>query len=238
MAESVGFFSRLGNLWSGFVSLWISDVEKKHPEIAYENAINSMVAKYAKLKQATAAIIRRRDEITDRLEKEEKELAQVGNDVNTAIDTGQDDLALVLLQKKNAIEAEIAGLRQEMDQAKADADDAKSSLMAVKDEIKKLKAEKDRMLAKMKSAEARVKIQDQIEGLSVDAEVKALDNVRDHIKTTVAQANLNKEMADSDLDNRLKKLRRSSGDSTARAQLEALKKARQTGGEAEPNKSM
>ena len=40
-----GLFARLGNLWRGFLSLWISDVEKQHPEIAYENAINSPVAR-------------------------------------------------------------------------------------------------------------------------------------------------------------------------------------------------
>ena len=48
-----GFFSRLSNLWRGFVSLWISDIEKNNPEIAYENAINSMVEKYSGLKRAT-----------------------------------------------------------------------------------------------------------------------------------------------------------------------------------------
>ena len=63
MAEGAGFFSRLANLWKGFVSLWISDIEKEHPEIAYENAINSMIEKYSKLKKATAAIIRRREEV-------------------------------------------------------------------------------------------------------------------------------------------------------------------------------
>ena len=41
-------WKRLANLWKGFLSLWISDIEKEHPEIAYENAINSMVAKYSK----------------------------------------------------------------------------------------------------------------------------------------------------------------------------------------------
>ena len=46
-------------------------------------------------------------------------------------------------------------------------------------EIKKLKAERDTMLAQMQSAQARLKIQEQLDGLSVDAEVKALDNVRD-----------------------------------------------------------
>ena len=237
MAENVGFFARLANLWSGFASLWISDVEKKHPEIAYENAINTMIGKYARLKQATAAIIRRREEITERLDKEQRELTQVSADLNTAMDTNQDDLALVLIQKQNAAEAEVTSLRAELDQAKGDADDAKASLIAVKDEIKKLKAEKDRMLAKMKSAEARVKIQDQVEGLSVDAEVKALDNVREHIKNTIAQADLNKEMADGDLDNRLAKLRHTTGDATARSQLEELKRRRQAAA-AESNKSM
>ena len=39
----VSFFARIGNLWKGFLSLWIADIEKDHPEIAYENAINGMV---------------------------------------------------------------------------------------------------------------------------------------------------------------------------------------------------
>ncbi len=63
-------------------------------------------------------------------------------------------------------------------------------------EIRKLKAERDSMLAKMQSAQARIKIQEQLDGLSVDAEVKALDNVREHIKTTIAEANLGREMSD------------------------------------------
>ena len=52
---SSGIFARLGNLWKGFVSLWISDIEKEHPEIAYENAIGAMVGKYAQLKKDIGA---------------------------------------------------------------------------------------------------------------------------------------------------------------------------------------
>ena len=62
-------FKRLANLWRGFLSLWISDIEKDHPEIAYENAINSMVAKYSKLKTATAGIIRRREDLDERYKR-------------------------------------------------------------------------------------------------------------------------------------------------------------------------
>ena len=223
---SVNFFARLGNLWGGFISLWIADVEKNHPEIAYENAINSLVTKYTKLKSATAAIVRRRDEITSRVDTERSALAQVNADLETALATNQDDLALVLLQKKSATEAALAGLASEAEQSKTDADDAKNALLAVKTEIGKLKDERDRMLAKMQSAQARIQIQSQLDGLSVEADVQALDKVRDHIKNTISEANLGKELRDSDLDVRLEKLRQSSGTVTARAQLDELKRQR------------
>lgn len=219
-------FARLGNLWTGFISLWVSDVEKAHPEIAYQNAIASMIEKYSQLKAATGAIIARRQDITSRLETQERELASVAADLETALATNQDDLAVVLIQKKNALDAAIAELRVEAEQATTDADNAKDSLMQVKSEIDKLKAEKDRMLAQMLSAQARLKIQGQLDGLSVDAEVQALGAVRDHIKGQVAQANLGSELHESDLDVRLNKLRQSSGAVTAKAQLEAMKQAR------------
>ncbi len=230
-------FARLSNLWTGFISLWVSDVEKAHPEIAYQNAIASMIEKYGQLKAATGSIIARRQEITARLETHERELAAVSSDLETALATNQDDLAVVLIQKKNALDTAITDLRAEATQATADADGAKDSLMQVKTEIDKLKAEKDRMLAQMHSAQARLKIQGQLDGLSVDAEVQALGAVRDHIKSQVAQASLGAELHNSDLDVRLNKLRQSSGSVTAKAQLDALKQAR-SAAQAAPAKTL
>ncbi|MBI5496110.1 MAG: PspA/IM30 family protein [Deltaproteobacteria bacterium] len=218
-----GFFARMANLWTGFLNLWVSDIEKEHPEIAYENSINSMVEKYSQLKRATASIIRRREDISGRLGKQRTELAQVDVELQTAVDTNQDDLALILLQKKQALESEIAELDGEASQAAKDAEEAKTALMDVQTEINKLKAEKDRMLAKMASAKARIQIQDQLDGLSVAADVKALDGVREHIKNVDAQARLNKELKESNVDERLKKLRAQTGDVSARRQLEELK---------------
>ncbi len=220
-----GFFARIGNLWKGFLNLWISDVEKKHPEIAYENAINSMVEKYALLRKTTAAILRRRDEVAERLAGLTKDLAQVNADLNVAVETNQDDLSVVLIQKKNQLEKDIADAKTEADAASKDAESAKSSLLSVQTEIKRLKAEKDTMLAKMESAEARLRIQEQVDGLSVDAEVKALDNVREHIKNTIAESNISSELKANDLDTRLAALRQSSGDVTAKQQLAELKAA-------------
>ena len=234
---TINLVERMTNLWAGFVSLWITDVEKKHPEIAYQNAIDSMIEKYGMLKSATAAIMRRREELSARLSRDQTELAAITADLNAALATGQDELGIVLIQKKNALESGIKVFEQDMEQARTDAEEAKSSLLQVKSEIQKLKDEKDRMLAQMLSAQARLKIQNQLEGLSVGAEVRALDNVREHIKNTVAEAKMGSELRESDLDVQLAKLRQSSGAITARQQLEELKRAR-TGQSAATAKSI
>ena len=223
---NVGLFTRLKNLWKGFVSIWISDIEKEHPEIAYENAINSMVEKYSKLKQATAAIIKRREDIDERLKRAARELAQTEAELNAAVETNQDDLSVILIQKKNQLETEVAEMRGDLDVASKDADSAKSSLLQVQGEIKKLKAERDVMLARMQSAQARLRIQEQLDGFSVDAEVRALDNVREHIRTTVAAANLGKELSESSLDGRLAALKSQAGEVQAKQQLAEIKAKR------------
>src|SRR5687768_7670973 len=237
MAEGTGFFARLANLWQGFASLWISDIEKRHPEVAYENAINSMVAKYAKLKTATAGIIRRREDLDERYKRATTELAQTEAELETAVNTDQDDLAVILIQKKNQLAVDVAELKTEMEQARTDADSAKNSLLGVQSEIRKLQSERDSMLAKMQSAQARIKVQEQLDGLSVDAEVKALDNVRQHIKTTIAEANLGKELSESSLDSRLAALRNQTGEVQAKQQLAELK-AKKAAQQAAQNKTM
>jgi phage shock protein A len=219
----MGVFSRVANLWRGFLSIWISDIEKEHPEIAYENAINSMVGKYAKLKSATAAIIRRREDMDERYKQTTKDLAQTEAELNVAVEQNQDDLALVLIQKKNQLSADVEELKADMETARSDADSAKTSLIGVQSEIRKLKAERDTMLAKMQSAQARIRIQEQLDGLSVDEEVKALDTVRTHIKNTIAEANLGKELSDSSLDSRLSALKNQVGDVSARQELASIK---------------
>jgi len=234
----VGLFARIGNLWKGFLSLWISDVEKRHPEIAYENAINSMVEKFARLKTATAGLLRRREDLAERFAKATREQAQTEAELTVALDTNQDDVAVILLQKKNALTSDVNDLKAELDTAQKDADSAKTSLLSVQSEIRKLQAERDTMLAKLQSAQARIKIQEQLDGLSVDAEVKALDNVRAAIKTTIAEATLGKELSESSLDSRLQAIRGQVGEVQARQQLAELKTKRAAQQAAQSQKTM
>jgi phage shock protein A len=223
--------SRLWNLWNGFVSLWVTDIEKEHPEIAYQNSIQSMTQKYAKLKEASGRIIARRMDIESRLADSKRQLDTVASQLEAALATSQDDLALVLIGKKNLLDENVSGLEADLAEATKDADEAKTALLEIKGEIDKLKAEKEKMLARFASAKARLQIQESLDGLSVDAEVQALAGVREHIKGKVAEAKLGSELRSSDLDVRLKELNKTAASTSARAQLEAMKKARQAAAE-------
>jgi len=226
MSESVGVFARLRNLWTGFMSLWISDLEAEHPEAVYEAAIRARVDQYNEFKKQTANLVYLRNKLSTTLDEKTKELADVEAQLTTAVDAGEDEVALLLIEKKDALNSEIEELRSELAATQAQAEEAKKGLIAFQADIRKLKHEKEAMLAKAANAEARKKIQSALDGFSTDAEIKALDGVRESIHKKVAEADVGREIAEESLDAKLEKIKQKTASASARAQLDALKKAR------------
>jgi len=240
----MGFFSRLYNLWKGFLSVFVGRLEEKHPEIAYENAINAMTEKYAKLKSAAAGLIKHRAKLEARIQKAENELEDIDLQIEVAVERGDDEIALLLLEKKEALESDRDTAKAELAQAAKDAESAKNSLRGVKSEIEKLKQEKDKVVAKIKDAEARRQIQDQLDGLSVDDDVKALENVREYADRISAEVQIGDELAEDSLESKLESIKSQTASVKARARLEQLKAKRaskdsESAGDAEaPEKSL
>jgi phage shock protein A len=215
---------RLWNLVRGFFSLFVSKVETEHPEIVYQNSIDAITVKAVQLRNAAAAIIRRRDELEDRYETKTRELKDIESQLQVAVQNGDEEVGTLLVEKLEVLQSEVGDLNVEYEQARKDADDVKSALLRIQSERNKLVAEKDRMMGKLASADARIKIQEQLDGLSMDSDVKALDNVRTHIKNRVAAANLGKELNESSLDARLEKIKSQVGNVQAKNKFEELRK--------------
>jgi len=145
------------------------------------------------------------------------------------MDTNQDDLAVSILQMKNDNDQSVTELTAEAETAMAEAEKIKDALLEMKSEIKRVEDERDRNLAKLAGAKAKIQIHSQLEGLSVDAEIRALDNVRGHIANVISEANLGDELRGADLDVRMKGLQKGASRATAEAQLAQLKAARAQG---------
>ena len=220
----MGFFDRIGNLWKGFLSLWVSDMETRNPEAVYESAIEERIKKHRELKKAVSGIVYLRNKLSTELETKERELKEVNFQIPVAIEEGEDEAALVLIQKKDELTKQIESLRIELDKVGGQAEDAKQGLVAFAGEIAKLKREKEEMLAKKQTAEARISIQSSLDGLSMDADIKALDNVREHIGKLQAEADVGSEVENDSLDAKLARIKAKAGDASARSQLAEYKK--------------
>ena len=220
----MGFFDRLSQVWKGFLGLWISDIENRNPEAVYEAAIEERIKKHRELKKAVSGIVYLRNKLQAEMDQKEKELAEVQLQIPIAVEEGEDEAALVLIEKKDELDTAIAQLTADLDKVSGQAEDAKSGLLQFQAEIEKLKREKIEMLAKKQNAEARIKIQDTLEGLSTDADIKALENVRETIHKRAAEADVSGEIKGESLDSKLKKIKAKTANAAARAQLAEMKK--------------
>jgi phage shock protein A len=220
----MGFFSRIGNWFSGIMSLFVSDLEKKNPEAIYESAIEGRIQKHRELKKAVSGIVYLRNKLDTDLQTKTKALAEIQVQIPVAIEEGEDEAALVLIQKKDELTDSIADIQAELTRVSTQAEDAKQGLVAFQGEIEELKREKNEMLAKKANAEARIQIQETLDGLSTDADIRALENVRESIHKTVAEAQVGAEIQDDSLDSKLKDIKKKAKSASARSQLEEMKK--------------
>jgi phage shock protein A len=220
------FISRMLSLIGGKLRRWLRAREARDPEAVYEAAISDRLRRYHQLKSAAAGVIYMRNKLERELRTKSVELKEVEEQAGQAADMNEDQCALILIQRKHELEADCSRLREELGELTREAEDAKKNLIGFKGEIEKLKIEKVRMLARLRNAQARVRIQEALESLSYDEDVRALEEVRESIQRTLAQAGVNREMGDSELGAKLDEIRRSNAETKAAAELAELKRRR------------
>ena len=220
----MGFFARVTNLWNGFWALFVSDLESNNAEAVYEAAIEERIKKHRELKKAVSGIVYLRNKLQTELEEKQASLKDIQAQIPIAVEEGEDEAALVLIEKKDQLSASIIEIQVELEKVSAQAKDAKAGLVTFQGEIEKLKREKQEMLAKKANAEVRIQIQETLDGLSTDADIRALDNVREGIDKLQAEADVGAELSESDLDSKLAEIKEKTSAASARNQLDEMKK--------------
>ena len=220
--------SRFWKLISGKLTRWVKTREARDPEAVYESAITDRIRRYQQLKSAAAGVIYMRSKLERELRSKLAEMKEVDEEAGQAADMNEDQCALILIQRKHVLESDCERLREELSQLTREAEDAKTNLVSFKGEIEKLKVEKIQMVARLRNAQARVRIQRALEQLAYDDDddVRALEEVRESIQRTLAQAGTNHEIADSELGEKLEEIRRRNAEAKAQAELADLKARR------------
>jgi phage shock protein A len=223
------FFARLTNLITGTLREWMGTRERRNPAAVYEAAIGERVAQYAKLREAAASILYLRNKLGRQLDDATRELVTTQEQIALAVDRNDDPAALFLIGRKDRLTADIERVSTELTELTNEAEGAKGNLIAFQSDIQRLREEKARMLARLANAQARQRLQHAINGiagLTPDADIQALESVREYIERSVTAVASSHETGDATLDARLEAIRSDQADRAARAQLDELKRSR------------
>jgi phage shock protein A len=218
--------SRFGNLLRGVAAQWLGRRERRNPAAVYEAAINERVAQYEALRAAAAGVIYLRGKLAGQLDTAARQLAGIDVRLEIAVDRDDDALAVTLITRRDSLRGDIERLSTELSELTREAEAAKRNLIAFHEDIARLRDEKVRMLARLANAKARVRLQQSLGGLATDADLRALEAVREHIERQVAEVQLSRDLGDSDLEQRLGVIRNAEAVAGAQAQLEELKRTR------------
>ena len=219
--------SRLTNLIRGTLSQWIRRRERRNPAAVYEAAIDERVTQYDALRRAAAGVIYLRGKLARELETATQQLAALEVRLEMAVDRDDDAAALGCIRHRDGVCREVERLTSELGELTAEAEAAKKNLIAFQEDISRLRDEKVRMLARLANAKARARLQQTLNGFATDADLQALDAVREHIERQVTEVQLGRDLGDTALEQRLGAIRDAEATNAARAQLDELKRARQ-----------
>jgi len=205
---------------------WVRRGERRNPAAVYEQAIEDRTRQYRELKEAVAGILFMRNKLEAEIHERRIEIARVEGDVRNAVDRGHDDLSLSLIEHKQRLAEELERAERELDAVRREADEAKANLLRFREELRSLGREKSRMLATLANAVARRRLSEMLEGLSVDADVRALEDVREQIARIATEGQLDRELlgADDEMRVRLRAIRDEARHEAARRELEERKR--------------
>jgi len=220
-----GVFARFFGLLRGWATGWVRTREERNPKAVYEQAIGERVQRYRSLKEAVAGILYMRNKLEAEIVERRAELAGTHEDIRRAVRRHDDEAGLALIAHKQMLMGDIERAQKEYEALRSEAEEAKGNLVRFREEIRSLEREKGRMLASLANARARRHMQEALDGISVDADVRALESVREHVAKLMTHRELDAELdQQGDLAARIHAIREEASSEAARRELDELKR--------------
>ena len=225
MSRRPGLIARFTGLIRGWAAGWLRDREEESPRAVYEHAISERVKQYRELKEAVAGILYMRNKLEGELEERRSELTRTHSDIRRAVKRGADEVGLALISHKQILVGDIDRAEREYEGLRSEAEEAKTNLIHFREEIRALEREKGRIVATLANAKARRRMTEALDGLSVDADMRALENVREHVARLSTEGDLDKELGtDRGLAARIREIREDANTDAARRELAEIKR--------------
>ena len=108
-------FARMQNLLRGLMAQWLGRREQRNPGAVYEAAIHERMEQYGKLRAAAAGVLYMRSKLSKELQLKSAELTRLRNQLEIAVDRDDDQVALTLISRREALERRGRAAHQRVD---------------------------------------------------------------------------------------------------------------------------
>ena len=190
----------------------------------YNSVISKKEDAYAKANSLYTQVEGKIQNYETQLRQLQKENMQMDLSVASCISKNDDEGAKVYLSKQQDIVDKIETIKTTLKELKENRDVQKENLTALQEEIKSLKAEKDKAVFTLEAAET-VKSLQSVPGTSNQEEDRMLEKVREGVQKTKEQADGTRIAYENSTDVQMKRLDKKMKDEELQKKLDALKAA-------------
>jgi phage shock protein A len=190
------------------------------PFTAYRDAIASHDARHEELRRAAAGVMFARIKLEGDVLELRAEIARFHADIRAYVRGGNERHALLLIEEKRRLSAELVDRERELSSMKNEADEASAEVMASASTRRNLEREKLRAIATLTVARARKNMAELREREAQPTH--ELEQVREQIARIAGESSLDRELGGDVL---VRELGPGFGDEGARAELAAIRKA-------------
>ena len=238
----MGFFSRLANFFSMRANAALDKAED--PGQVMDYSYQKQLEQLQNLKRSIAEVVTNEKRLEMQQTQIQQQVARLDQQAMQALNANREDLARLALQRKELLLTQLNGFEQQIAQLKAQEEKLVTMERTISSRVEAFRTQKEMVKAQYGAAQAQVKINESVTGISQEmSEMNlAMQRAQDKVLTMQARANAMDELieqgtlgdqgllgpgANDPLD---RELRQISAHQNVEDQLQAMKQQLQLGG--------
>jgi phage shock protein A len=171
---------------------------REPPRAVYERVIEERRAMYKELKESLAQLLYLRQRLAGEIHERRAEIARLHDEARVSAKEGDDDRALLLLEEKHRLFAELSNSEEQLAETKKDTEEAKARLLRFLEQLRSLEREKVEAITRQAVLHTRARMRDATLGPRALATEDAISRVRGRLQQEREAEDLERALADLD----------------------------------------
>lgn len=201
----------LQRLWAVLRSIFGFFLRKaEDPELLLRQYIDDMRAKVPKLRAAVAEVLATEIQLQQQVDHLRKQISDFDQQIVAALKLGYEEEAKTLIAAKAMAEESLADTLEQLETAKKASHQAKEALVEYQHEMERKISEAKRLIGQARLAQMQQELAEVMTAFEVGTPSDVLERMREKVAERAARAQARVLVATSDVDARLREIRRAS----------------------------